>query len=143
MGIKNIVKKILPTNLEEKFIEYREKLISYEEFLGILSKNKKKINKQYHHKRTILIWASYVKDIPLCSDLLNMGADPNICDYKNRSPLHWAVHWGDLELVKLIVSNGGNINIQDINERSPLDYAQFHQHYDIFKYFIELQEKSV
>ena len=131
---KKLIKAILPTNLEELYLNYRDQQMTQEEFFKVLLKNKNRIDKQYLKKRSLLIWASYVRDLETIEYLLQLDAKVNTLDYKDRSALHWAVHWGDLNIVKLLVEHGADINQKDQNQNSPLDYAQFHQHYDILNF---------
>jgi ankyrin repeat protein len=59
-------------------------------------------------------------------DLLKMGIDVNVQDYKGQTVLHYLgfymKHW-NIELAKKIINQGGNLEIKDEHGNTPLWYA--------------------
>jgi len=49
----------------------------------------------------------------ICNCLLRAGADPNICDFNNKSALFYSVEHNDIETVQILIENGASCNIID------------------------------
>lgn len=71
---------------------------------------------QRNEKGTTVLWiASCNKHIDIVSDLLNRGADPNICNLKGDSPLIACIQKGACVIVELLLEYGADINLNNIN----------------------------
>lgn len=51
------------------------------------------------------------KDI--CECLLKSGADPNVCDFNNKTALFYSVDQNDIDIVTILIKCGANCNIID------------------------------
>ncbi len=62
-------------------------------------------------------------DVPMwLSDLITVGADPNVRQEDGSTPLHWAAEWGNLPAVDFLLSRGVPASAYDNSGRSPLSY---------------------
>jgi ankyrin repeat protein len=80
----------------------------------------------YGHKNITslhLIESVSEEDVEAVQNLLDIGFDPNVGDYDNRTPLHIAVAVGNLELVKLLISFGADVQAIDRFGGSPMTDA--------------------
>lgn len=59
------------------------------------------------------------------NDLIDVGANPNLCAYFTRTPLHMAVNMGEygIPLVRLLLEKKANIEISDVDGITPLMHA--------------------
>lgn len=66
------------------------------------------------------------RDRNLVSELLKLGANPDIKDSYGYTPLHFASYWGMgfYEIVQLLLDAGADRNIRDKYGRTPLDIAK-------------------
>lgn len=78
------------------------------------------INKQ-NLKGTTCLWiASCNKHIDIVYELLTMGADPNICNFKGDSPLIPCCQKGSLNIVEILLEAGADIDVYNKNRDNPI-----------------------
>ena len=82
-----------------------------------------------------LIDAVVNNDIEMVRQLLEEGADPNMCvDDTELRPLHFAARNNYLELGKLLIAAGANIHVMTIPDgETPLDIEQLHENREFVK----------
>ena len=76
-------------------------------------------------------------NLNICQKLLNIGANPNLKDYEEKTPLHYAAEKGALDICKLLVSNGAMVNALDIYRISPLHLALSKNQIDVIEYLLK------
>lgn len=64
-----------------------------------------------------------VRDVPLASLLLSMGARTDLMSNSLGTPLHAAVMHREPALVQLLVEHGADVDARDVNESTPLHHA--------------------
>lgn len=78
------------------------------------------VNKQ-NLKGTTALWiATCNKHIDIVTELLNIGADPNICNFKGDGPLIPACQKGLLQLVELLLMCGASLTAYNKNRDNPV-----------------------
>lgn len=63
---------------------------------------------------TSLVWAAEHGHTDIVNYLMNVGADPNICDGESNTVIHWAALSGKSETIYPLLSNC-DINVQNVN----------------------------
>lgn len=86
------------------------------------SKLQKFINTTDDGHWTALVWAAENGHGEIVNYLINLGADPNVCDSENNTVLHWACLAGKLESIYPLVLNT-DLNIQNIHGDTALHIA--------------------
>ena len=88
-----------------------------------------------------LIDAIIENNIEVVRELLQNGADPNLClDAAKVRPLHFAAQDNRIEIGQLLIASGADIDACTYPEGlTPLDIARLHGHAE----FIELLSKSI
>lgn len=83
-----------------------------------------------------LIDAVINNDIEMVRQLLEEGADPNVCiDEAQLRPLHFAAQNNSLEIAKLLITAGADVHARTIpDDETPLEVAKLHGH----RAFVEL-----
>lgn len=71
-----------------------------------------------------LIQAVNDEDIQIVKNILDIGFEPNVGDYDNRTPLHIAVATGNMGIVKLLVGEGADVHAVDRFGGSPMSDAE-------------------
>ncbi|WP_253303100.1 ankyrin repeat domain-containing protein [Wolbachia endosymbiont of Phyllotreta cruciferae] len=77
--------------------------------------------------------------------LLKAGAEPNIQDYKGKTPLHYyaATYPVEKKYVDSLVSHGADLNIKDNNGKTPLQIAIDKGTLDVAECFFNLEQKKL
>ncbi|ARF10152.1 ankyrin repeat protein [Hokovirus HKV1] len=73
------------------------------------------LNKQNDKGTTILWIASCNKHVDIVLDLLEKGADPNVCNFKGDSPLIATIQKGCKIIVELLLGYGANLGLNNKN----------------------------
>lgn len=85
---------------------------------------------------TPLHQAVYDGDIKQVQALLEMKADPNLCNYNGMTPLYVAIYEGNIDMVQLLCENGARKD-QIARKFTPLCLAAYCCCVDIVKFFID------
>ncbi|KAF4708157.1 hypothetical protein FOZ62_003112 [Perkinsus olseni] len=91
-----------------------------------------------HELTNQLIMACASKDIYTVQYLLQLGVDPNVVDYDNRTAVHLAAASGCLPAVKLLMDAGAHLNTHDRWGNTPYDEAKRHGRKKIVNFLEEL-----
>lgn len=73
------------------------------------------LNKQNEKGTTVLWIASCNKHVDIVFDLLNKGADPNICNFKGDSPLIATIQKGAKVIVELLLEYNADMKLNNVN----------------------------
>lgn len=94
-----------------------------------------------------LHWAVRSQNLPLCTFLLQQGADANTPPpldsfvYHNNPPLHYAAQMGQVDMVEVLIHHGATVNIQTrVGLATPLTFACGYGDHEYFKPNIKLVE---
>ncbi|KAF4673144.1 hypothetical protein FOL47_010990, partial [Perkinsus chesapeaki] len=79
-----------------------------------------------HELTNQLIMACASKDVYTVQYLLQLGVDPDVMDYDNRTAVHLAAASGCLNAVKLLRDAGAHLNTHDRWGNTPYDEAKRH-----------------
>ena len=98
------------------------------EAIQVLLEHNADINSQDNRGRTslCLVMSTYHgarKFVDLVWLLLEIGADPNICDNDDSTPLHHASSKGLLEAARLLLSYGAKVDVKDGEGKTPFQLA--------------------
>lgn len=77
--------------------------------------------------------ASWAGMTSYAEHLLQMGADSNGLDGRERTPLSWASSRGNVEVAALLLKNVTEPDLDDYNGHKPLHYAALANHHKIVK----------
>ena len=98
------------------------------EAVQVLLEHNADINSQHYMGRTPLCWilsscSSEGKFVDMVRQLLEHGADPNICDHDHSTPLHQASSRKLLEAARLLLSYGAKVDEKDGEGKTPFQLA--------------------
>ena len=82
--------------------------------------SKNMINMQNNKGTTVLWIACCNKHIDIVGELLNNGADPNICNFKGDSPLIPCCQKGSTTLIELLLESGVRMDSYNKNRDNPI-----------------------
>ncbi len=99
------------------------------EVIQSLIHRKADINHKGQYGRTPLLCALYNKNRYAAIHLLEMGADPNICDNNGDAPIHVAAKYSFIDVIKALLLKDVDINACGWEGRTPLLCA-IPNHYD-------------
>ena len=86
-------------------------------------KNIKEINKQNEKGYTPIYSSILSENIPALSDLLSLGADPNIPNFAGETPLHLCVNKKNIDSLIILLKYNSDCNIQTKKGNTPLHLA--------------------
>ena len=69
--------------------------------------------------------------------LLELGADPNVCNNDHKTPLHETSFYGLLEAARLLLSHGAKVDEKDGEGRTPFQLAAINGHDELVKLLTE------
>ena len=69
--------------------------------------------------------------------LLELGADPNVCNNDHKTPLHETSFCGLLEAARLLLSHGAKVDEKDGEGRTPFQLAAINGHDELVKLLTE------
>ena len=114
------------------------------EVVQVLFEHHADINSRDIHGRTSLYWILAVcawkpeeKLVDMVRLLLELGADPNICTNKHKTPLHQASSDGLLEAARLLLSHGAKVDEKDGEGKTPFQLAASNGHEELTKLLTE------
>ena len=81
-------------------------------------------------------WQSDMRGVELITFLLEMGANPNICNRGGISPLHLLAEKGRVDIMAVLLDNGADIEAKDGHGCTPLFYT-FEYYPQATKFLIE------
>ena len=98
------------------------------EAVQVLLKHNADINSQNYEGKTPLYWfllncSSQEKFVDMVQQLLEQGADPNICADYQKTPLHLASSQGLLEATQMLLRYGAKVDVKDKGGKTPLQLA--------------------
>ncbi|XP_055845450.1 ankyrin repeat and LEM domain-containing protein 1 [Episyrphus balteatus] len=67
------------------------------------------------------------------AQLLERGANPNVCSEDNMTPMHVAAIHGRASIVKMLLKKGGKLDVLDVDRKTPILYAIHECHFDVVK----------
>ena len=111
------------------------------EAIQVLLEHNADANSQCHEGNTLLYWVlrnlSVEKVVEIVRQLLEHGADPNICDNDHSTPLHRASSKGFLQATRLLLSYGAKVDVKDDDGMTPFQWAASGGHDEITKLLLE------
>ena len=112
------------------------------EAVQVLFEHNADINSQDREGQTSLHWISAYRGlnempVNMLRLLLELGANPNICDNYHRSPLHEASSEGLLEAARLLLSHGAKIDEKNVWGNTPFELAASKGHEELTKLLVE------
>ena len=99
------------------------------EAVQVLLKHNADINPQNYEGKTPLYWvlshcSSKGKFVDMVQQLLEQGADPNICADYQKTPLHLASSQGLLEATRMLLRYGAKLDVKNKEGKTPLQLAK-------------------
>ncbi|EFA79079.1 hypothetical protein PPL_07904 [Heterostelium album PN500] len=86
---------------------------------------------------TLLHWVAYKGSYDGVRFLLSNGANPNVTDYKGRTPLDWCAYNGDLPTSEILISTGmADVNCKDHEGFTPLHKAVMNGHLEVARLLV-------
>ena len=95
------------------------------------------INSKVYRGRTLLHYAVKDNSKGIIRILIQLGANPNICDDDFNTPLHYAVEKNHFISTKELIKLNADINMPGEFEQTPLHVAVLKENLDIIKVLIE------
>ena len=111
------------------------------EAVQVLLEHNADINAQNIEGKTPLYWvlsdcSSKERFVDMVRQLLELGADPNICNNDHTTPLHEASSLGLLEAARLLLSHGAKVDEKDGEGKTPFQVAASKGHDDLMKLLV-------
>lgn len=94
-------------------------------------------NKSLLSKTDLCMYASFIGDKTIITELLNDGFNINIIDNYKMNALMWASFSNNIEIVKLLLDKSIDINVQNENGLTALMFSCLNNNKDIVKYLLE------
>ena len=94
-------------------------------------------NKSLLSKTDLFMYASFIGDKTIITELLNDGFNINIIDNYKMNALMWASFSNNIEIVKLLLDKSIDINVQNENGLTALMFSCLNNNKDIVKYLLE------
>lgn len=94
-------------------------------------------NKSLLSKTDLCMYASFIGDKTIITELLNDRFNINIIDNYKMNALMWASFSDNIEIVKLLIDKSININAQNENGLTALMFSCYNNNKDIVKYLLE------
>ena len=95
------------------------------------------INSKIYRGRTLLHYAVKYNSKGIIRILVQLGANPNICDDDFNTPLHYGISKNNYVAVKELIKRGADVNIPGEFDQSPLHSAVLTGNLDIIKLLLE------
>ncbi|XP_071950139.1 uncharacterized protein [Antedon mediterranea] len=103
--------------------------------------NTKSVNIQDKHGQTALFWGAYYKNVSVCQNLIESGADVNLQAKNGTSPLYVAAQNGHTDVCSILLKEGAKLDLQTKNGWSPLNRAAEKGHKDVCTILLEAGAK--
>ncbi|XP_071950137.1 uncharacterized protein [Antedon mediterranea] len=93
--------------------------------------NTKSVNIQDKHGQTALFWGAYYKNVSVCQNLIESGADVNLQAKNGTSPLYVAAQNGHTDVCSILLKEGAKLDLQTKDGWTPLHSAAIKGHTDV------------